>query len=120
MELMNTMMEVNTSVNGKTARGMGKALGLGPVEVSTSVHGRMDRKMAKAPSHILMEASTSVNGRTASNMAKAPIHWPMELSTSVNSRTATRGKARYTTRMVMSLPPIERVFGSPSTNVRHL
>ena len=97
MELMNTMMEVNTSVNGKTARGMGKALGLSPVEVSTSVHGRMDRKMAKAPSHILMEASTSVNGRTA-----------------------TRGKAWYTTRMVMSLPPIERVFGSPSTNVRHL
>ena len=79
MELMNTMMEVNTSVNGKTAIGMGKALGLGPVEVSTSVHGRMDRKMAKAPSHILMEASTSVNGRTA-----------------------TRGKAWYTTRMVMS------------------
>ena len=96
MELMNTMIEVNTSVNGKTARGMGKALGLSPVEVSTSVHGRMDRKMAKAP-----------------------LHWPMELSTSVNSRTATRGKARYTTRMVMSLPPIERVFGSPSTNVRH-
>jgi len=44
----------------------------------------------------------------------------MEVNTSVNGKTATRGKARYTTRMVMSLPPIERVFGSPSTNVRHL
>ena len=76
--------------------------------------------MVMEPTNTMMEVNTSVNGRTASNMAKAPIHWPMELSTSVNSRTATRGKARYTTRMVMSLPPIERVFGSPSTNARHL
>jgi hypothetical protein len=88
------MMEVNTSVNGKTARGMGKALGLSPVEVSTSVDGRMDREMGKAPSH-----------------------FPMEGDTSVNTSTVAVGREKNTTRTVMSSSLFQRVLRNVPGNM---